>query len=99
MTDSPPRQPRGSTVIEVIYPPHRGAIGMRGSRDPLSWEHTTAPQRSEDDRHIFELDIPEGHMIDLKLVRGEDAWAQGRNYSVHAGDHLRLEPAFDRTTC
>ena len=87
------------TRVEVIYPRHRGAIGMRGSHAPLSWDDTLAPQRSDGDRHVFELDIDEGVMLDLKLVRGEDDWAQGRNYSVHAGDHLLLEPAFDRTTC
>lgn len=87
------------TFVEVIYPRHRGAIGMRGSQPPLSWEHTTPPQVSEGDRHIFELEIPESVTLDLKLVRGEDDWAQGRNYAVHAGDQLRLEPAFDRTSC
>lgn len=83
----------------MIYPRHRGAIGLRGSHAPLSWEATTAPQVSEGDRHVFELDVPEGVTLDLKLVRGEDEWAHGRNYVVHAGDHLHLEPAFDRTRC
>lgn len=87
------------TTIEVTYPPHRGAIGMRGNHAPLSWEHTTSPTFSEGDRHVFVLDIPEGETFDLKLVRGEEEWAQGRNYSVHAGDHLLLTPAFDRRTC
>jgi len=81
----------------VTYPRHRGSIGLRGSHAPLSWEHTTAPQLSADDQNVFTLDIPEGATVDLKLVRGEDEWAHGRNYTVHAGDHLHLEPAFDRT--
>ncbi len=87
------------TMIEVTYPPHRGTIGMRGSHAPLSWEHTTPPSSSEGDRHVFLLEIPVGEVIDLKLVRGEEDWAHGRNYRVHAGDHLHLTPAFDRTTC
>lgn len=93
--DRPPRL----TTIDVIYPRHRGLIGLRGSHDPLSWDHTTPPQESHDDRHRFALEVPEGVTLDLKLVRGEDDWAHGRNYTVHAGDHLHLEPAFDRTQC
>lgn len=91
--------PAPDTTIEVIYPRHRGAIGLRGSVAPLSWEHTTPPTRVEGDRHIFALDLPDDTTLDLKLVRGEDEWAQGRNYTVHSGDHLHLEPAFDRTHC
>lgn len=88
-----------ATIIEVIYPGHRGAIGIRGSQPPLSWEATTPPSESDGDRHVFRLELGEDVTLDLKLVRGEDEWAQGRNYVVHAGDHLHLEPAFDRTHC
>lgn len=96
VTPGVPHQP---TTIEVIYPAHRGAIGMRGNHAPLSWDTTTAPTHSEGDRHVFVLDITEGETFDLKLVRGDEEWAHGRNYSVHAGDHLHLTPAFDRTEC
>jgi predicted alpha/beta superfamily hydrolase len=87
------------TTIEVVYPSHRGAIGLRGSHAPLSWEHTTAATRSDGTNHWFILDIPQGETLELKLVRGEEEWAQGRNYTVHSGDHLLLQPAFDRMTC
>jgi predicted alpha/beta superfamily hydrolase len=91
----PSPAPHRTTIVEVIYPRARGAIGMRGSHAPLSWEHTAAPDTSVDDRHVFKLEIPDDVTLHLKLVRGEDEWAHGRNYVVHAGDHLRLEPAFD----
>ena len=48
---------------------------------------------------MFELSIPDGETVDIKLVRGSDEWAHGRNYTLHAGDHLRLEPAFQQTKC
>ncbi|GAC1559832.1 MAG: hypothetical protein NVS3B10_18390 [Polyangiales bacterium] len=89
---------RRATVLEVIYPAARGPIGLRGSQAPLSWTETTPPTASAGDRHVFELAIAEGDLVDVKLVRREDDWASGRNYVVHAGDHLHLEPAFERST-
>ena len=85
------------TKITVSYPAHRGAIGLRGSHAPLSWEHTTPPTHSEGDLHIFEIEVPTGDLLELKLVRGDEDWAAGRNYTVHAGDDLHLEPAFECT--
>ena len=87
-----------ATIIEVVYPQERGTIGLRGSASPLSWTATTPPTATLGDRSVFELDIPEGEMVDIKIVRGND-WAHGRNYTLHAGDHLHLRPSFDRTTC
>ena len=87
-----------ATIIEVIYPQERGTIGLRGSASPLSWTATTPPTATLGDRSVFELDIPEGEMVDIKIVRGND-WAHGRNYTLHAGDHLHLRPSFERTTC
>ncbi|RYE83736.1 MAG: alpha/beta hydrolase, partial [Myxococcales bacterium] len=84
------------TIVEVTYPPHRGSIGLRGSREPLSWEHTMAPTASEGERHLFVLDVPAGQVIEMKLVRNEEDWASGRNYAVHAGERLELWPCFDR---
>lgn len=88
-----------ATIIEVVYPADRGPIGLRGSAPPLSWTKTTPPTARLGDRSVFELEIPDGDVIDVKLVRGNDEWAHGRNYTLHAGDHLHLRPAFDRTTC
>ena len=82
------------TWIEVRYPAERGAIGLRGNRAPLSWDHTTKPTSSVGDDHIFCVPLRAGDLLELKVVRGED-WALGRNYVIHAGDHLRLEPCFD----
>lgn len=87
---------RRATIIEVVYPRERGRIGIRGSLSPLSWHETMQPTATLGDRSVFELSIPDGEMIDVKLVRGNDEWAHGRNYVLHAGDHLRLEPAFEQ---
>ncbi len=88
-----------ATIIEVVYPKERGAIGLRGSTAPLSWTRTTPPTATLGDRSVFELAIADGETLDIKLVRGNDEWAHGRNYTLHAGDHLHLRPAFERTTC
>ena len=87
-----------ATIIEVVYPQERGTIGLRGSASPLSWTKTTPPTATLGDRSVFELAIADGEMVDVKIVRGND-WAHGRNYTLHAGDHLLLRPAFERTTC
>ncbi len=91
----PPPPP--TTVVEVIYPPQRGTIGLRGG-PPLSWEETRRPDRIEGDRHVFELAIPPGGVVELKTVRDDD-WAGGRNYALHAGDDLVLRPHFDGEGC
>lgn len=88
-----------ATIIEVVYPAGRGPIGLRGSAAPLSWTKTTPPTARLGDRNVFELEIPDGEIVDVKLVRGNDEWAHGRNYTLHAGDHLHLRPAFERSTC
>ena len=87
-----------ATIIEVVYPRERGTIGLRGSAAPLSWTETTPPTATLGDRSVFELAIADGEMVDVKIVRGND-WAHGRNYTLHAGDHLHLRPSFERTTC
>lgn len=87
--------PKCRTVVEVLYPEDRGAIGLRGSVEPLSWETTLAPTRVEDDHHVFELEVPWGALLELKVVRNDEEWASGRNYTAHAGDHLSVEPTFD----
>jgi len=85
------------TKVEVAYPAGRGVVGIRGSA-PLSWQETTRPTRVEGDKHIFELRLPEGELIDLKLVRNDEDWAGGRNYVVHCGECLFIEPAFEHQT-
>lgn len=87
----------GATIIEVIYPGD-AHIGLRGSRAPLSWEQTREPDERGGERHLFILDVPRGETIELKVVRDDEDWAAARNYAVHAGDHLRIEPYFDRAT-
>jgi len=85
------------TLIEVVYPPERGRIGLRGNHAPLSWEHTEPPRKVVGNRHLFRIPMKEHELLELKVVRGDDEWDAGRNYVVHAGDHLRIEPCFDHT--
>jgi predicted alpha/beta superfamily hydrolase len=87
-----------NTIVEVCYPQDRGRIGIRGSVAPLSWEVTTPATRREGDLHVFELQLPRDTLVELKLVRNDEEWAAGRNYVLHAGDHLSIEPCFDATT-
>lgn len=92
-TSLPPPPP--VTRVEVVYPAARGTIGLRGSQSPLSWEHTEPPIAREGDRHLFEIRVPPGEIVELKVVRNDEEWAGGRNYAVHAGDDLVIEPWFD----
>lgn len=82
------------TVVRVRYPEERGSIGLRGD-PPLAWDETRPPTRRFGDHWLFELDVPEHALVELKLVRNDDDWQAGRNYVVHAGDELELAPYFD----
>ena len=86
-------------MVEVVYPAARGRIGLRGSHAPLSWEATRFPTSVQGDRHVFRVDVPPGEILELKVVRDEESWAQGRNYVVQSGEEVRLEPAFDAAGC
>lgn len=88
-------RPPPFTAIEVVYPTDKGRIGLRGSHAPLSWEHTEPPVEIIGDRHLFRVAVPPGEVLDVKVVRNDDDWAAGRNYALHPGDHLTIEPSFD----
>jgi predicted alpha/beta superfamily hydrolase len=88
--------PPDETIVEVVYPPQRGTIGLCGNHAPLSWEKPVAPTVQEGERHVFSIAVPPRGVLELKVVRNQEDWSQGRNYVVHAGDHLHLEPCFDR---
>jgi predicted alpha/beta superfamily hydrolase len=83
------------TRVRVRYPQERGTIGLRGDA-PLSWEETCGPTMRAGDHWLFEFEVPEHDLIEVKLVRNDDDWQEGRNYMVHAGDQLDIEPYFDR---
>ena len=89
-------KPLRPALIEVNYPADRGSIGLRGNEPPLTWETTYPPSLVDGDRHLFELLVPEGEIVDLKLVRNDEDWSTGRNYQAHAGDHLHIDAYFDR---
>lgn len=87
------------TIVEVIYPAARWRIGLRGSHLPLSWDATTFPTSVQGDRHTFRVDVPPGEILELKVVRDEEAWQNGRNYVVQSGERVVLEPSFDCVRC
>src|SRR3954462_10700660 len=99
MTDLPsPSAPVPPTVVEVYYPPSRGKIGIRGSHAPLSWDHTQGPDEQDGDKHVFRIALPRGELLELKVVRNEEEWAGGRNYPLHDGENIRIEPYFEQTS-
>jgi predicted alpha/beta superfamily hydrolase len=89
---------RRSTILEVHYPLDRGEVGLRGNRGGLSWDHSTPPTARRGGVALFELDLEEFDVAELRLMRGEHEWALGRKFIVHAGDRVTLEPSFDHQT-
>jgi len=90
------------TTIDVVYPSDYGVIALRGDTPPLSWESSLLPTsitRSPDgDRHRFELDIPEGELIEWKPIRDDALWSCERNYTMLAGESLTVSPYFHHAT-
>ncbi len=85
-----------TTTVRVRYSRSLGTVGLRGAA-PLSWHATVLPTRREGSLHVFELDLPDGHLLDFKPVRHDDRYAAGRNLTVLAGETLDVEPYFDAT--
>ena len=83
------------TVVDVRYPKARGSLALRGDVPPLSWEESTTPSRVDADGASFEIELEEGAIAELKVLRGDD-WSKARNYTVLAGDHIEVHPYFDR---
>jgi predicted alpha/beta superfamily hydrolase len=90
------------TVIDVLYPRDLGTIALRGNVAPLSWERSVEPvtvtSLPDGDHHLFELDLPEGELVEFKAMRGETFWSCERNYSLLAGDKLTVAPYFHQGT-
>lgn len=85
------------TTIEIHYPPSLGQIGLRGSEAPLSWTQTLEPTRISGHQHLFEVDLPDGALLEFKPIRDDRHWSLERNFSVLAGEHVAVEPYFDRS--
>lgn len=85
------------TTVEVRYPHELGEITLRGGQAPLSWSRSLAPTSVSGDRHVFEIDLPEGALLEFKPVRDGRRWSRERNYTVLAGERVTVEPYFDRT--
>lgn len=90
------------TVIDVVYPSELGVIGLRGDTPPLSWTASVPPasvtRDPAGDHHRFELDFPEGLVIECKPIRDEHLWSGERNYALLAGESLTVSPHFQRAT-
>ncbi len=88
-----------TTTLRVDYPAAQGSIALCGDLAPLSWTAALAPARREgDSTWVFELDLPEGAIVEWKPVRNGSDWACGRNYTTLAGDTVTVAPYFDRAT-
>lgn len=94
--------PMDDTVIEpapvarlvVTYPARLGRVFLRGDA-PLTWAHDARPIEVDGDRSVFEVPIPLGHSLEVKLVREDGRWAAGRNLVLLRGDVIELRPSFD----
>jgi predicted alpha/beta superfamily hydrolase len=86
-----------TTTIEVRYPAALGAIGLRGSQPPLSWDRTLPPTSASGCSHVFEIELPEGAIVEFKPLRDDKHWARERNFTVLAGERVTVEPYFDRS--
>ena len=90
------------TVIDVVYPSDLGVIGLRGDTPPLSWESSRLPtsvtRDPGGDHHRFEIDFPEGKLVEWKPIRDDRLWSAERNYTMLAGESLTVAPYFHRAT-
>ncbi len=88
------------TVIDVLYPSELGTIGLRGNTPPLSWTASVPPTSvvpgPTGDVHRFELEFPEGQLVECKPIRDEHLWSGERNYALLAGESLTVAPHFQR---
>jgi len=91
-----------TTRIDVVYPGDRGAISLRGNLPPLSWERSLLPsgvtRGPEGDRHHFQLEFPQGELIEFKAMLDDKLWSRERNYTMLAGEKLRVAPYFHSAT-
>lgn len=85
------------TRIEVDYPVSRGLVSLRGADPDLGLEVEAAPSRVSGQRQLFELDLPNGSLVEFKLRRDDGEWAAGRNVWVSSGESIRVEPVFERS--
>lgn len=85
------------TRIEVDYPVSRGLVSLHGADTDLGLEVESAPTRTSGSKQLFELDLPDGSLVEFKLRRADGEWAAGRNGWVLAGESICVEPVFERS--
>lgn len=72
------------TRIEVDYPASRGLVALRGADPDLGLEVEASPTRASGNRQLFELDLPDGSLVEFKLRRDDGEWAAGRDLHMLA---------------
>jgi predicted alpha/beta superfamily hydrolase len=88
-------RPAGRARLSVRYPHRFGAVQLRGNTAPLSWTRGVPPSRSRGDVHEFDVVVPAGTTVEVKVVRGDGAWAAGRNVVLAEDDEMHVAPSFD----
>lgn len=86
-----------STIV-AVYPRERGGVVLRGNGASLDWLQDRAPDHVEGDTSTFQLSMPHGESVEVKLVRSDGAWMVGRNVVVACGERLEIRPAFDQVS-
>ncbi len=82
------------TTIRVHYAGNAGALALRGSAAPLSWETSAALTPIGNDTYEWSTDA----MVDLEFKPLLDgAWSLGPNYQIRAGAQIDLQPRFRET--
>lgn len=85
------------TRIEVDYPVSRGLVSLHGADTDLGLEVEAAPTQASGRKQLFELDLPDGALVEFKLRRDDGEWAAGRNGWVLAGESICVAPVFERS--
>ena len=86
-----------NTTLRARYPLTRGRVFLRGGGAGLDWFANRAPDEIDGDVSIFRLEVPHFDPLQVKLVREDGAWMNGRNAVIGRSDDVTLRPAFDRS--
>ena len=81
------------TVVRVHYPSASGAMYLRGSVSPASWDAGLAMALGDAD--TWSLSLPGlSAPMELKPDLDDSNWAKGPNWTVHPGETLEVWPRF-----
>lgn len=83
------------TTLCIDHPATAGRITIRGEPAPLSWDHDLHA-KDVDGKHVFTFELAEGEWVELKPLLDGKKFARGHNYTIGAGETLRISPYFER---